>query len=181
MEVVKMRKELVISLSLCLILFVGFFATSADAATRFGGGIHYLRTLGDIKDSPEFDENAIGFMASIVTGRSLRLEGDLEVIPDFGGSGETMLQPQAYAMLGEFIYGGLGIGIGYFDGEWQSQPFYAFRAGVNLPLGGFGIDLFATYRFQNDENLENFQSDDLNTITFGALLRFGGGGSSDRR
>ena len=148
---------------------------STEAGTRFGGGIHYLKTLGEIKDAPEFDENAVGIMASIVlTDALMRIEGDLEFISDFGGSGHMMIQPQAYAMLGESIYGGLGIGIGYLDGEWQSNPFYALRAGIDFKAGNLDLDLFMSYRFQKANDLEYLGSDDLNSVTFGALLRFGG-------
>jgi len=173
MEVIRMRNLTTLSLLILAFLIGLMLPAPVSAQTRIGGGIHYLRTLGDIKNSDQFDENALGFMASIVTGSALRLEGDLEIIPDFGGTGKVMLQPQAYAMLGQLIYGGVGIGIGHFNGDWQSNPFYALRAGVNLPLGGMAIDLFASYRFQKDKNLSEFGDDDLNSITFGALLRFG--------
>jgi hypothetical protein len=159
-----------IVLMVCLLAI----ATAAEAGTRFGGGIHYLRTLGDIKDAPGFDENAIGFMGSAVFTDSLfRLEADLEVIPDFAGSDEMMLQPQAYIMIGSFIYGGVGIGIGHIDGDWQSNPFFALRAGVDFYAGGLDLDVFASYRFQKANDLEYLGSDDLNSITFGALVRFG--------
>jgi hypothetical protein len=84
-----------------------------------------------------------------------------------------MIQPQGYAMIGDFIYGGAGVGIGYIDGDFQSNPFYALRAGVDFFLGGLDLDAFASYRFQKAKDLQGFGSDDLNTITFGALIRFG--------
>lgn len=168
-----MKKISLILSTLLIAVLLGGIYSPVQAGTRIGGGIHYLRTLGNIKDSPDFKENAIGYMGSIITGTALRIEGDLELIPNFGGSKKVMLQPQAYALLGQFIYGGVGIGIGHFDGDWQSNPFYALRAGVNVRPGGLDLDLFASFRFQKDKHLENFGSDDLNSITFGALLRFG--------
>lgn len=169
-----MRAKIMLTALLAALILSLAVAGPAEAGTRLGGGIHYLRTLGDIKDSPEWDENAIGFMGSIVfTGQLLRLEGDVEFIPDFGGSGEMMIQPQAYGLIGKFIYGGAGIGIGYIDGDFQSNPFYALRAGVDFYLGGLDLDVFASYRFQKANDLEDLGSDDLNSITFGALLRFG--------
>lgn len=147
---------------------------TASAGLRLGGGIHYLRTVGDIKDSDQFDENAIGIMASATYGLAmLRVEGDVEYIPDWGGTDEAMWEPQAYALIGDMIYGGLGTGIGYIDGEWQSEPFFALRAGVDFVLAGLDLDVFGTYRFQKEEDLKALGSDDINAITFGALIRFG--------
>jgi len=167
-----MKSKLTTTLTLLVCLLA--VAITTEAGTRFGGGIHYLKTLGDIKDAPEFDENAIGFMGSVVFTRELlRLEVDVEAVPDFGASGEMMLQPQAYGMIGDFIYGGVGIGIGHVDGDWQSNPFFALRAGVDFLAGGLDLDVFASYRFQKAKDLEHLGSDDLNSITFGALIRFG--------
>lgn len=169
----KMTKKL-ISLFILVLMLIVVGAGHSEAGTRFGGGLHYLKTLGDIKDSPEVDENAFGFMGSVLfTGQLLRLEADVEFIPDYIGSGETMIQPQAYAMVGNFIYGGVGIGIGRIAGFWQSDPFYALRAGVDFTAGSLDLDVFASYRFQKTEDFDHLGSDDLNSITFGALIRFG--------
>ncbi|HEQ97906.1 MAG TPA: hypothetical protein ENO22_01030 [candidate division Zixibacteria bacterium] len=169
-----MKKLFAFTISLAISFCFLILASPAEAGTRFGGGIHYLRTLGDIKDAPEFDENAVGFMGSVLfTHTMFRLEGAIEVIPDFGASEKTMFEPQAYAMIGQFIYGGVGIGIGYLDDSWQSNPFYALRAGVDFFVGGLDLDVFASYRFQKANDLEHLGSDDLDSITFGVLIRFG--------
>ena len=168
-----MKKAMVSRILLPALACIFILTASADAGIRFGGGLHYLRTVGEIKDSPEFDENSVGFMGSVLfTQTLLRLEADVEYIPVFGID-KAMFQPQAYAMVGDFIYGGVGIGIGYIDGDWQSNPFYALRAGVDFFLAGLDLDVFASYRFQKANDLENLGSDDLNSITFGVLLRFG--------
>lgn len=169
------RNRIVVSALACLVALGTLLQSgTANAGMRLGGGIHYLRTLGDIKDAEGFDENAIGIMASATYDFTLiRVEGDVEYIPDFGGSDEAMWQPQAYVLLGNLIYGGVGTGIGYIDGDWQSDPFYALRAGVDFVLAGLDLDVFASYRFQKDDNLKDFASDDLDTLTFGALIRFG--------
>lgn len=168
------RKRFVALLSCVVAVGILAQAGTAAAGLRLGGGIHYLRTLGDIKDAEGFDENAIGIMASATYSFAMvRVEGDVEFIPDFGGTDEAMWQPQAYALVGNFIYGGIGTGIGYIDGDWQSEPFFALRAGVDFVLAGLDLDAFTTYRFQKDEDLKGFGSDDLDTITFGALIRFG--------
>ena len=166
-----MRRSIVF---LALILLLSAAAAGPVGAELYiGGGIEYLRTLGDIKDEDEFDPNALGFIVSLLGDAGpIRLEGDLEWIPDFGGTGENLIQPQAYAMIGTLIYGGAGIGTGYFDGEWWEEPFYALRAGANLKLAGIDLDVFALYRFLDAEVLEELGESDLDSITFGAMIRF---------
>ena len=145
--------------------FLGVSATDSQAG--FGLGLHYLNTLGDIKDAPEFDSSALGFLGAYSFGTSLiNFEADLEWIPNYAGDFD-MWQPQAYVFVGGFIYGGVGIGIGYIDGDWQSDPFYALRAGVKISV----LDLFVSYRFQTWD-IEGLDADDLNAITFGALSKF---------
>ncbi len=148
-------------------------APQAQAGHRIGGGIEYLRTLGDIKDSSEFDANSIGLIGSYqYTMAALRIEGDLELIPDFGGTDELLFEPQAYVLLGGLIYGGMGIGTAYFDGDWLDDPFFALRAGVDFPLGAFAIDGYALYRFHDTKLLEDLDEEDLDSITFAAVIRF---------
>jgi hypothetical protein len=163
---------------LCLIivslLFAGVIGAPAQAGHRLGGGVEYLKTLGDIKDTEEFDSNAFGFLGSYQYSAGLfKIEGDVEWVPDFGGSSKSLFQPQAYVLIGGLIYGGAGIGTGYIDGDWWSDPFYALRAGVDFTLGGLDLDAFALYRFQDVEYLEGFGKSDLDSITFGAVVRFG--------
>ena len=74
--------------------------------------------------------------------------------------------------LGRTIYGGAGIGIGHIKGEWQSDPFYALRAGVDLPLTLMDFDVFGTYQFQKVQDVKNLTGDDLDSVTFAAVVRF---------
>jgi hypothetical protein len=83
-----------------------------------------------------------------------------------------MIQPQAYALIGGMLYGGVGIGIGYIDNSWQDAPFYALRAGVNIPLAALALDVFASYQFQNAAALQGLTSEDLDAVTFGVIARF---------
>ena len=167
--------------SLCLfvvsLILVGALAAPAQAGQRIGGGVHYLKTLGDIKDTPDFDEDAFGFVASYQCDVLIfNVEGDVEWILDYGGSGKALVLPQAYVLLGDFTYGGAGIGTAYFDGESSSDPFYALRAGVNLRLGGVDLDAYALYRFFDTDVFEDFGEQNLNSIIFGAQIRFQLGG-----
>jgi len=166
------RNTIWVVAALCVLLTAT--TSRAQLGLRVGGGIHYLKTVGDIKDTPEFDANAFNFVASAKLGLGLfKFEGDVEWVPDYGGSDKSLWLPQAFILVGGLIYGGAGIGIGYIDGEWFDRPFYALRAGVDIPLGPVSVDVNANYRFMNNSVSENIDSEDLDSITFGAIVRFG--------
>jgi len=147
---------------------------AAQCGSRIGGGLHYLRTLGDIKDASGWDENAVAILGSYQYAPPgiLSIEGDVEWVIDYAGD-KDMIEPQAWLLLGRMLYAGGGIGIGYIDGDWLDEPFYALRAGVDLPLGSLHLDAFATYRFQNSKVFDDVNQEDLDAITFGAVVRFG--------
>lgn len=163
-----------------LVLVVWLIAMSAHVETAradrwLGGGIHYLRNLGDISgdDTLDLSQDSISILISAKNDFGLiKLDGQLEYIFDHVGSGEAMWQPAMWGLVGGLIYGGAGIGIGHVDGEWQSNPFYAFRAGVAFPLEKIEIDCYATYRFQSDQDLEGLTDEDLDSLTFAAVARF---------
>ena len=149
---------------------------TAQAGSSIGGGIHYLRTLGDITDDGAIDLNQDSFslLASIKSNMGLiTLDGQVEYVFDYLGTDEAMWVPSAWALVGSTFYGGAGIGIGHTDGEWQTNPFYALRAGVEIPLGGMALDGYASYQFQSGAELEDLTGEDLDSLTFAALLRFG--------
>lgn len=149
---------------------------TAWAGSSIGGGIHYLRTLGDITNDGDIDLNQDSFslLASLQTDMGvIKLDGQVEYIFDYLGTEEPMWVPSAWALLGQTIYGGAGIGIGHTDGDWQKNPFYALRAGVQIPLGGMALDAYTSYQFQSGADLEDLTGEDLDSLTFAALLRFG--------
>lgn len=158
------------------LVLAGMLAVPAQAGS-LGVGVEYMKTLGDIKDEQEFDPDALAFLGSYQFDLLLlKVEADVEWVLDFGGSGKALILPQAYALFGDFIYGGVGIGTATFDGEWASDPFYALRAGVNLELAGTGVDAYALYRFHNTDVFEELGDQNLDSITFGAQVRFQLGG-----
>ncbi len=166
--------------TLVTVAFSVFAVVTASLATNahavglsFGAGLHYLYALGDIdEDNPDLSKNAFGLIGSVqYAAPVVKIEGNVEYVFDYLGTDEAMWEPSAYALLGSMIYGGAGIGMGNIDGEW-TDPWYALRAGVNVGLGGLGLDLYGTYRFWSDEELENVTGDDLDSITFAAVLRF---------
>jgi len=170
------RRDTIASLAvaLAMLALVGLAGLAGPAAAgSIGAGVHYLKTVGDIKETSGIDENAFGFIGSYQHGAGmLKLEGDVEWVNDYLGSGHSMIEPQAYALVGNSLYAGAGIGIGYIDDNWQDKPFYALRAGYKLPLSAFSLDGFASYRFQKLDTIEGATSDDLDSITFGLIARF---------
>jgi hypothetical protein len=166
-------KGTALTLGIMIILLIAGMAGTAECGSSIGGGIHYLRTLGSIKDTPEWDPDAIGFLVSYQYEFTLlKVEADLELIPDYGGTDENLFQPHAWALLGGSIYGGAGIGIGYYNADWQDNPFYAIRAGIDLDLGPVALDAYASYRFQTSKVFDDIDEDDLDALTFAAIVRF---------
>jgi hypothetical protein len=157
-------------------MLASLIALSAGTAVagQIGGGIHYLSTVGDIKDSQGIDDSNYNLVASYKQPLALlSIEADVEFVPDYLGSDKMLYQPQAFALIGGLIYGGAGIGWGYIDGEWFDDPFYALRAGVDFPLGKIHLDVNANYRFLNTKALNSLDDSDLDSVTFGAIVRFG--------
>ena len=163
------------------ILFAGIMLSTVAlssgpaVAIQLGGGIHYLATVGDIKDDDDFeiDDSNFNFVASAkFPGGLLSFEADVEFVPDYLGSDEMLYQPQVFALIGGLLYGGAGIGWGYIDGDWFDDPFYALRAGVDFPVGKLHLDINANYRFLSSSAFDSVDDEDLDSVTFGAIVRF---------
>ena len=172
-----MRKLLAV-LMISAVAVTSLSGTATIANAGIGVGLHYLRNLGDIDEDESLDlsKDSFGFIGSLKKNTTglLSFEGQVEYIFDYAGTGEGMWIPSGWLLAGKFIYGGAGIGIGHIDGEWQSDPFYALRAGVNLPLGGLSLDAYGTYQFWDDDALHDLTGEDLDSVTFAAVLHFGG-------
>lgn len=166
-----MRRTLSV-LTLCFL--VAGFVTSAHA-TQFGAGLHYQRSVGDF-DVDDLDKNDFTIFGSVTVPVALvKVEGDLELTPDYLGTDNTLFQPAAYGLLDlGLAYGGVGIGIGYLDGEWATNPFYALRGGVELGLGGLAVDGFLEYRFQSASFGDAVSNLSLDAFRIGAQVKFGG-------
>jgi len=162
---------------LAALLLLGVGSTHVLAQVSVGGGIHYLRNLGDITNDGSLDlsQNSIAIQASVKPSFGLlAIDGQLGYIFDYVGTGESAWEPAVYGILGSFIYGGAGIGWQHVSGDnsgW-SDPFYALRGGVDLPLGGLELDAYATWRFQGAGDFEGLTDEDFDSLTFAALLRF---------
>ena len=166
---------------LCALLILVTLAVSsgnADAQHRIGGGLHYLRNLGDITEDgvSDLSQDSFGLIGSYqYSMRMFKIEGQVEYVFDHVGTGEPMWEPSAWGLvgIGRMLYAGAGIGIGNVDGEWQQNPFYALRAGVDFALSNLNLDVYGSYRFQSSQELENATGEDLDSVTFAAILRFG--------
>ncbi|MBT3294063.1 MAG: hypothetical protein HN919_05590 [Verrucomicrobia bacterium] len=147
----------------------------ADMKHRFGVGAHYWVTADDI-EFDNIDEDGFAWLVSyqLRPVMLLKFEVALEMLPDnFGGATEQVFAPQAYAIVGGWIYAGLGIGALYSDGEFSDEPFYALRAGFDFPiLPHIHVDINANYRFIEWDSIGSLDEDlDTDTITVGAAVR----------
>ena len=137
-----------------------------------GVGANYWIAIEDLDDT-DFDDNGLSGLVTFqyVPSSYFKIEVDLEVRPEgFLGSSETVWLPQAYLLLGNFIYAGAGVGMYYTDGGFQSDPFFAFRGGMDIPLGPVHLDINANYRFEGNLDSEDISTD---TVFLGAAVRYG--------
>jgi len=141
---------------------------------QFGVGVHYWTTVKNI-DVQDIDKNGFSYLAMYQYHYGwVGIEADLEWFQKgFGGATQDIYQPQAYLILGKVIYAAAGIGGYYTDGKLADNPFYAFRAGLDIPLLPIlHLDINANYRFENWDDLSTEgKSVDTDTITLGAAAR----------
>lgn len=149
--------------------------TSAEVKHRFGIGAHYWTTVKNI-DVDNVKEDGFAYLATyqIRPASLIKFGLDIEMLPkEYGGSDKNVYAPQAYVLLGGFVYAALGIGTYYTDGDFSKDPFYNLRAGVDLHVLPFiYLDINANYRFEEWNDIktvgDNINSD---TITIGAAVR----------
>lgn len=169
--------------SIALLSLVLAVAIAAPAsAVQLGAGLHYLRTLDDANFG-DFSQNDFAILGSVSFPFAVvRVEGDLEWVPDYVGSDEHLWMPSVYGFLDlGLAYGGVGIGWSYLTGDfggWGSNPWYALRAGVQIGLGGLAVDGFISYQFNSasygfewDQVVDDLS---LDAFTVGAQVKFGG-------
>ncbi|MEZ5332475.1 MAG: hypothetical protein R2991_10585 [Thermoanaerobaculia bacterium] len=166
-----MRKHLLLALTVALLLP----AAAAAFENQIGFGIHYWTALDDLEDEG-FDESGTSIYGAwrLGTPGPLAFEVDLEYFDDsFAGADGSAFSPQVYVLLGGFVYGGVGVGVTFADlpdGSDVSDPFWAARLGLSIPLFvRVRLDLNANYQADSFANLGDASSD---SITLGAALRF---------
>ena len=149
-------------------------AQEKESYSQFGVGVHYWTTVKNI-DVNDIDKNGFSYLAMYQYHYGwVGIEADLEWFQKgFGGATQDIYQPQAYLILGKVIYAAAGIGGYYTDGKLADNPFYAFRAGLDIPLLPIlHLDINANYRFENWDDLSTEgKSVDTDTVTLGAAAR----------
>ncbi|MDA0990853.1 MAG: hypothetical protein O3A51_08890 [Verrucomicrobia bacterium] len=148
-------------------------AHAGDSENRLGVGVHYWVAVDDVKiDTVDEDGLAWMFSYQIRPEGLLSAEIGLEILPDnFAGSPDTVYAPQAFALLGSDIYAGVGVGIYYADGDFADDPFFIFRAGLDVEiLPQITVDIYGDYRFTEWDNTVT-QNIDTDTVTLAAAVR----------
>jgi len=149
-------------------------AENLEKNNQFGVGAHYWTTLKNI-DFKDVDKNGFSYMLMYQYHYGwLGVEADVEWFQKgFGGASQDVYQPQAYLILGQVLYAAAGIGGYYTDGKLAANPFYAFRAGLDIPiLPVLHLDVNANYRFENWDDLSTEGKEiSVDTVTLGAAVR----------
>ena len=152
-------------------------ARPAAADSSIGFGLHSWRTVDDLHSEgfSNLRRSGVSYLLSYQYGPVplLKLELDAEYFDKgFGGSTHYAIAPQAFVLVGGFVYGGLGIGTIYskdFTNDFSS-PFYAARVGVDLHLlPRLRLDVNANYHFHAFNELRGVKT---GTVTVGAVARF---------
>jgi hypothetical protein len=152
-------------------------AGSASADQSIGVGGNYWRTIGELRSNPRFDRDGLSSYVSYQyrTASVFFLEAQVERLPEgFMAYSKPVYAPQAFVGAKVLIvYGAVGIGGYYSDGDWADKMFYALRAGVDLMLVPFvHLDINANYQFNNMDEV-NGDTTDINTdaVRLGAAVR----------
>lgn len=173
-----MRKVIISLVTLAGTLFC--FANTSGAEWpknrhRLGAGLHYWASIEDIIIEEAADDG-LAFMLSYQyqIAKLFTIETDLEFMGEgYAGAPSTVFAPQMYALIGRGLYGGLGIGINYSDGNWADSPFFALRAGLDLEIvPSIFLDINVNYRSEKWDFGNLGEDIQLKTITLGAILRY---------
>ena len=149
-----MMRSLVPIVVLCGVVLAGP-AAATEPRHRIGLGVHYWRTLEDIAFS-EADENGIAWVITYQhkLAAMLRVELDLELLPDAYAAADGLWAPEALIILGSGVYAGLGVGTYVSSGHWGEDPFFMLRVGFDaevLPM--LYLDINANYRFEEWDDI----------------------------
>jgi len=157
-----------------LALLLGSLLTYAETDVhRFGAGANYWVAVDDV-EVDNIDDNGLSYFLSYQYRPSLiGLQLDMEIMPDmYAGDAYA---PAAYVVVGGWLYAALGVGIVNYDGDWEEDPFFALKAGLDLELlPSVYLDLGVSYRVESTVDLDDAVDNiDTDTIFLGAAARFG--------
>lgn len=173
----KLRNQRVLLAAFLVWVSLAALRAAAEGPHHLGAGANYFVAVENI-DQQDTDEDGFGYFFSYQyrPNGPLGLEVDLEMLPDgYAGAEDTVYAPQAYVILGSYIYLAAGVGGFYTDGEFSDDPFYVFRLGTELDFRRqVYFDFYANYQFEHWDDLsasdKNIGSD---TVFLGAAIRFG--------
>ena len=175
-----MKKIQVFIVILAIQLFVGQYVLAAnrgrfDNVHRFGGGIHYWKSLEDIIIEG-VDEEGLAVLLSYQYQmlRFFTIEPMFEFLGSgYAGAEEAVLAPQIYLLVGRGIYAGGGIGLHFTGGKAADNPFFGLRVGLDVEIfPTIFLDINANYRSETWGFGKIHEDIQLNTITLGAIVRF---------
>jgi hypothetical protein len=169
-------------LALLTIAAVAAWGAAAQAGDhRLGLGLHYWRTLDQIRDDGvsglgHIKDSGVSQVASYqyLPSQFLKYEIAVEYFDKgFGGATHSAYSPQVYILFGRGIYAGVGIGATVssdFDND-ISKPFYAAKGGFEIGIfPRLDLAIEANYRVGAWKELED-KGVDTDTLTFGLILR----------
>lgn len=171
-----MKRFMAVVVLVAVVCGFGCGTVMAEPSHRLGAGAHYWISMDDV-EVDDVKDTGLAYMFSYQysTGALLLFEANLEVFPeDMTGTDKNLYAPQAFILLGGAIYGGLGAGYFYYDGEFSGDPFYILRAGLNMEiLPSIYLDINANYHFTDIGTIKDVGDDiDTDTLTLGAMVRF---------
>ncbi len=152
---------------------LGMFQPAFAGNHRLGAGLHYWAAIDDI-DTDNVDEDGLAGIISYQykPPTLIGFQFDLELADkELTGKSKMEYSPQAYVLIGNFIYAGVGVGTHYYDGEF-SNPFFGLKAGFLLELlPHIFLDINANYRFDNWDYDAVREDIDTDTVTLGTIVR----------
>ena len=169
-------RKLVIAAVAAIVLAHEAKAAYRSSGLELGAGATYWYSIDEAKDQ-SFDRDGLGWMVSsrIPLSDFFAIGLEVEQSPDnFVFLDKHLYLPSAYAILGNGIYGGIGLGTYYYDGDFYGDLWYALRAGFKVPIlaNSLVLDVNVNYRVENWDDVKDAgELVDTDTLMIGAALR----------
>ena len=143
---------------------------------ELGVGATYWYSIDEATDQ-SFDRDGLGWMLTsrIPLSDIFAIGLEVEQSPDnFVFLDKPLYLPAAYAVLGNSIYGAIGFGTYYYDGDFYGDVWYALRAGFKIPIitNALVLDVNVNYRVEDWDGIKEVGDNiDTDTLMIGAALR----------
>ena len=169
-----MRKFIIAAIAATL--FVAEALAAYGGGFEIGAGATYWYSIHEATDQ-KFDRDGLGWMISsrLPLSEFFSIGLEIEQSPEnFVFLEKHLYLPSAYAILGQGVYAGLGLGTYYYDGDFYGDVWYALRAGFKVPLisNSLVLDVNGNYRVENWDDMKDITDKvDTDTLMIGAALR----------